>query len=481
MAWEAVIGLEIHGQLLTESKMFCGCSTAYADTAPNTHVCQVCAGMPGVLPVANRKAIRYTVMTALALHCTIPEFCKFDRKNYFYPDLPKGYQISQFDLPMSRNGYLDILGEDGEPRHIGITRVHLEEDTGKSTHPGEGYSLVDFNRCGIPLMEIVSEPDMRSAEEARRYFMQVRSVLLYLGVNNGDMSKGCLRCDANVSVRPVGAISLGVKTEVKNMNSFRAVKLAIEYEIARQIRILESGGRVVQETRGWVEATRETVSQRSKEDSHDYRYFPEPDLPPLVLEPAYVEEIRATLPEMAAERAARFAAQYDLPVADALQLTTSRATADLFEQTAAMLATGKRDAAKWILGEFQRMLNDCGIEAEEQATVRPEGLAALISMVDAGQLSTTAAKTVFDRYFRSGEDVVTLVNAMGLQQVSDRVTLEPFALRALVDNPNAVADFRRGKTQALGRIVGAVMKDMRSANPALVSELLRELIERQES
>jgi len=241
MAWEAVIGLEIHGQLLTKSKMFCGCSTAYADTAPNTHVCQVCAGMPGVLPVANREAIRCTVMTALALHCSIPEFSKFDRKNYFYPDLPKGYQISQFDLPLSRNGYLDIQGENGEKRRIGITRVHLEEDTGKSTHPGEGFSLVDFNRCGIPLMEIVSEPDMRNAEEARQYFMQVRSVLLYLGVNNGDMSKGCLRCDANVSVRQAGVSTLGVKTEVKNMNSFRAVKLAIDYEIARQIRILESG------------------------------------------------------------------------------------------------------------------------------------------------------------------------------------------------------------------------------------------------
>jgi aspartyl-tRNA(Asn)/glutamyl-tRNA(Gln) amidotransferase subunit B len=480
MAWEAVIGLEIHGQLLTKSKMFCGCSTAYADTAPNTHVCQVCAGMPGVLPVANREAIRSTVMTALALHCSIPAYSKFDRKNYFYPDLPKGYQISQFDLPLSRDGYLDIQGEGGAPRRIGITRVHLEEDTGKSTHPGEGYSLVDFNRCGIPLMEIVSEPDMRSAEEARQYFMQVRSVLLYLGVNNGDMSKGCLRCDANISVRPVGNSTLGVKTEVKNMNSFRAVKLAIDYEIARQIAILESGGRIAQETRGWVEATRETVSQRSKEDSHDYRYFPEPDLPPLVLEPAYVEEIRATLPEMAPERASRLAKRFDLHEVDAQQITTSRATADLFENTAALLPSG-REAAKWILGEFQRLLNDHGIEAEEQTTVRPQGLAALIRMVEAGQLSTTAAKTVFDLYFQSGEDITAIVNTMGLQQVSDRETLEPIALRAIAANSNAVADYKRGKTQALGRIVGAVMKEMRSANPALVGELLRELIDRQES
>ena len=481
MAWEAVIGLEIHGQLLTKSKMFCGCSTAYADTAPNTHVCQACAGMPGVLPVANREAIRCTVMTALALHCSIPEFSKFDRKNYFYPDLPKGYQISQFDLPLSRNGYLDIQGENGEKRRIGITRVHLEEDTGKSTHPGEGFSLVDFNRCGIPLMEIVSEPDMRNAEEARQYFMQVRSVLLYLGVNNGDMSKGCLRCDANVSVRQAGVSTLGVKTEVKNMNSFRAVKLAIDYEIARQIRILESGGRIIQETRGWVEATRETVSQRSKEDSHDYRYFPEPDLPPLMMSAEYVEEIRAALPEMAAERAVRLARQYDLPELDALQLTTSRATADLFEETAALLGSGKREAAKWILGEFQRLLNDSAIEAEEQTTVKPEGFAELIGVVEAGRLSSTAAKTVFDHYFRTGEPISALVRSLGLQQVSDRATLEPIALKAIAANPIAVADYKRGKTQAIGRIVGAVMKELRSANPALVGDLLRELIDRQEN
>jgi aspartyl-tRNA(Asn)/glutamyl-tRNA(Gln) amidotransferase subunit B len=476
MAWEPVIGLEIHAQLLTRSKMFCCCSAAYADAAPNSHVCPVCAGMPGVLPVANREAVRYTIMTALALQCSIPEFSKFDRKNYFYPDLPKGYQISQYDLPLSRNGYLDIETEGGSKR-IGIVRVHLEEDTGKSTHPGDAYSLVDLNRCGVPLMEIVSEPDMRSAEEARQFFMRLRSVLLYLGVNNGDMSKGGLRCDANVSVRPAGSSRFGTKTEIKNMNSFRSVKLAIDYEIARQIRILEAGGTIEQETRGWNESRRVTFSQRSKEFAEDYRYFPEPDLPPLLIDRAWIEEIRAGLPEMADARAARLAREYDLPVADAAQLTLSRAMADLFEGTAARLGENKRPVANWLLGEFQRLLNEEGIEADQQQTVRPEGVATLIRMVEAGDLSSTTAKTAFEQYFRTGEDPAAIVGRLGLRQVSDRASLEPVARRAIAANPKAVADYRRGKTQALGAVVGAVMREMRSANPAMVGDLLRELIE----
>jgi aspartyl-tRNA(Asn)/glutamyl-tRNA(Gln) amidotransferase subunit B len=479
MAWEPVIGLEIHAQLLTKSKMFCGCSAAYADAAPNSHVCPVCSGMPGVLPAANREAVRNTIMTALALHCEIPEFSKFDRKNYFYPDLPKGYQISQYDLPLSRNGYLDVDLDDGRKR-IGITRVHLEEDTGKSIHPDGEYSLVDLNRCGVPLMEIVSEPDMRTAEEARRYFMQLRSVLQYLGVSDGDMSKGSLRCDANISVRPAGSSAFGTKTEIKNMNSFRAVKLAIEYEITRQIRILDAGGRIAQETRGWKEDTRQTVSQRSKEQAEDYRYFPEPDLPPLVLDRAWIESIRTDLPEMAGERAERFVREFGLPESDALQLTTSRSMADLFEQTAKLLNTDKRDVANWLLGEFQRLLNEAGLEADEQSTVRPEGLATLIKMIETGALSSTAAKAVFEEYFRTGEDPTAIVRRLGLQQVSDRASLEPIARKAIANNQNAVADYKRGKTQALGRVVGAVMKEMRGANPALVGELLRELIDQQE-
>ncbi|MDB5058916.1 MAG: GatB [Chloroflexi bacterium] len=479
MAWEPVIGLEIHAQLLTKSKMFCCCSAAYADATPNSHVCQVCSGMPGALPVANGQAVRYTIMTALALHCEIPEFSKFDRKNYFYPDLPKGYQISQYDLPLSRNGYLDVEVGDGEKR-IGITRVHLEEDTGKSMHPGGDYSLVDLNRCGVPLMEIVSEPDLRTAEEARRYFTQLRSVLQYLGVSDGDMSKGSLRCDANVSVRPAGSSAFGTKTEIKNMNSFRSVKLAIEYEIARQIRVLESGGTIVQETRGWKEDTRQTVSQRSKEHAEDYRYFPEPDLPPLLLDPVWIEEIRADLPEMAGERAARLERDFGLPEADVLQLTRSRSMADLFELTAGLLSGDKREVAKWLLGEFQRLLNEAGMEADEQSTVRPEGLAALIRMIESRDVSSTAAKTAFEEYFRTGEDPTSIVRRLGLLQVSDRASLEPIARKAIAENENAVADYKRGKTQALGRVVGAVMKEMRGANPALVGELLRELIDQQE-
>jgi aspartyl-tRNA(Asn)/glutamyl-tRNA(Gln) amidotransferase subunit B len=479
MAWEPVIGLEIHAQLLTKSKMFCQCSAAYADAAPNSHVCPICAGMPGVLPVANREAVRYTIMTALALHCSIPEFSKFDRKNYFYPDLPKGYQISQYDLPLSRHGHLEIETEGGAKR-IGIVRVHLEEDTGKSTHPGGDYSLVDLNRCGVPLMEIVSEPDMRSAEEARQFFMRLRSVLLYLGVNNGDMSKGCLRCDANVSVRPAGSTTLGTKTEIKNMNSFRAVKLAIDYEIARQIRVLESGGVIEQETRGWKEDRRITVSQRSKEFAEDYRYFPEPDLPPLVIDRGWIEEIRAGLPEMADARAARLAREYDLPTADAAQLTISRAMADLFEQTAALLGENKRAASNWLLGEFQRLLNEEGVEADEQKTVRPEGLAAIIRKVETRELSSTAAKTVFEEYFRTGDDPAAIVERLGLQQVNDRARIEPLARRAIEANAKAVADYRRGKTQALQSLKGAVMREMRSANPAVIESVLRELIDRGE-
>lgn len=480
MTWEPVIGLEIHAQLLTKSKMFCGCSAAYADMAANTHVCPVCAGMPGVLPVANQEAIRQTIMTALALHCAIPEFSKFDRKNYFYPDLPKGYQISQYDLPLSRHGYLDIQSG-GIEKRIGITRVHLEEDTGKSTHPGGGYSLVDLNRCGVPLIEIVSEPDMRSAEEARLYFMKLRGVLLYLGVSNGDMSRGCLRCDANVSVRPAGSTDFGTKTEVKNMNSFRAVKQAIDFEIARQIRVLEGGGRVVQETRGWVEETRETVSQRVKEQADDYRYFPEPDLPPLIISRAWIREIEADLPELADARAVRLERDYGLSPLDAAQLTASRAMADLFEQTAALLSTNKRAAANWLLGEFQRLLNESGIEADQQRNVRPACLAALIDMVDSGALSSSAAKAVFEQCFRTGEAPEDVARQLGLRQVSDRSSLEPLALKAMAENAGAVADYRRGKTQALGRVVGAVMKEMKSANPALVGDLLRELIEREDA
>jgi aspartyl-tRNA(Asn)/glutamyl-tRNA(Gln) amidotransferase subunit B len=476
VAWEAVIGLEVHAQLLTKSKMFCACSAQYADTEPNSHVCQVCSGMPGVLPVMNREAVRFTVMTGLALHCTIPAFSKFDRKNYFYPDLPKGYQISQYDLPLAVNGFVNIEGVDG-PKRIGITRVHLEEDTGKSTHPGGGFSLVDFNRCGIPLMEIVSEPDLRTAEEARQYFMQLRNMLLYLGISNGDMSKGCLRCDANVSVRPVGTTEYGTKTEIKNMNSFRSVKLAIEYEIARQIATLEAGGRVVQETRGWIEDSRETVSQRSKEYAEDYRYFPEPDLPPLLLDRAWIDDIRLQLPEMADARAERYSRDFGLSPGDAGQLTASRALADLFERTTVQVPHSARAVANWLLNEFKRLLAEAALEVDEQSTVQPTGLAALIRLVEGGQVNSTAAKRVFEIYFQTGEAPESIVQRLGLHQVSDRGRLEPVARAAIAANPRAVTDFRRGKEVALKAVVGTVMKEMKgAANARVVEDLLRELI-----
>lgn len=474
MVWEPVIGLEVHAQLLTKSKMFCGCDADYADAPPNSHVCPVCSGMPGVLPVINELAVRYTIMTALALHCSIPEYSKFDRKNYFYPDLPKGYQISQYDLPLSHRGYLDVEVEGAEKR-IGITRVHLEEDTGKSTHP-DNFSLIDFNRCGVPLMEIVSEPDMRSPEEARQYFMALRNLLLYLGVSNGDMSKGCLRCDANVSVRPAGSSGFGTKAEIKNMNSFRSVKLAIEYEIARQIRVLEAGGTIRQETRGWNEDELRTYSQRSKEFAEDYRYFPEPDLPPLDLDRALVAEIAASLPEMADLRAARFERQFGLAHADATQLTGSRAMADLFEGTVDLAGDG-RAVANWLLNEFKRLLGESGLEVDEQATVRPAGLAELLRMVQDDRVSSTAAKTVFEEYFRTGEDPGSIVRRLGLQKISDRGAIEPLARASIEANAKAVADYKGGNARALQALVGGVMKQMKGANAQVVAEVLRELLD----
>src|SRR5215469_15659118 len=362
--YEVVIGLEVHAQLLTASKMFCRCSADYADAAPNTHNCPICMGMPGVLPVINEQAVEYTVMTALALNCSIPSFSKFDRKNYFYPDLPKGYQISQYDIPLSRNGYLTIRLKDREQR-IGIHRVHLEEDTGRLLHrtapDGTAFSLVDLNRAGVPLIEIVSEPDIRSPEEARLYMQKLRTTLVYLGVSSGRMEEGSLRCDANISVRPVGESRLGTKTEIKNMNSFRSVQRALEYEAARQIALLREGGTIVQETRGWVESKGVTVSQRSKEQAHDYRYFPEPDLPPLVLSQEWIESVRAKMPELPDAKRLRFTEQYGLSAYDAEVLTGERALADFYEQAVAaaqgQLVTRAKAVANWINGDLARLLN----------------------------------------------------------------------------------------------------------------------------
>ncbi|HEU5370465.1 MAG TPA: Asp-tRNA(Asn)/Glu-tRNA(Gln) amidotransferase subunit GatB [Ktedonobacterales bacterium] len=484
--YEVIIGLEVHAQLLTASKMFCRCSASYADAAPNTHNCPICMGMPGVLPVINEQAVEYTVMTALALNCSIPSFSKFDRKNYFYPDLPKGYQISQYDIPLSRNGYLTITLKDEEKR-VGIHRVHLEEDTGRLLHrvepDGEAFSLVDLNRAGIPLMEIVSEPDMRSAEEARLYLQKLRAILVYLGVSSGRMEEGSLRCDANVSVRPLGETRLGTKTEIKNMNSFRAVQRALEYEAARQISILQAGGTITQETRGWVESKGVTVSQRSKEQAHDYRYFPEPDLPPLVLSQEWIEGVRAKMPELPDAKRQRFMEQYGLRAYDAEVLTAERALADYYEQAVAAaqgaLPVRAKVVANWITGDLARLLNAAGQEITA-CPVTPAGLAKLVDLVVEERISGSQAKDVLEKSFASGQQPAEIVEAQGIAQISDQGELERIIDAVIADNPKAVEDFQRGKESSVTWLIGQVMKRSAGrAKPALVRALLLEKLHNQ--
>ncbi|MEA2646420.1 MAG: aspartyl-tRNA(Asn)/glutamyl-tRNA(Gln) amidotransferase subunit [Chloroflexota bacterium] len=484
---EAVIGLEVHAQLLTQSKMFCGCSTAYLAGAPNQLTCPVCLGLPGSLPVINRSAVELTIRTALALNCEIPEFSKFDRKNYFYPDLPKGYQVSQYDLPLSRHGHVEIELE-GRPRRVGITRVHLEEDTGKLTHGGGAIhtattSLVNLNRAGVPLMEIVSEPDMRTADEAREYMQRLRQVLVWIGVSDGNMEEGSLRCDANVSVRPAGETDLGVKVEIKNMNSFRAVHLALEHEIERQRDALVAGEPIVQETRGWNEAKGITVSQRSKEYAHDYRYFPEPDLPPLHIGREMVEAIRATLPELPGARAARYRLELGLSAYDADQLTATRELADYFEAVLAaprMPVGSAKEAANWVIGDVNRVLKERDIRPPA-LPVGPAGLAALIASKAAGALSNNQAKELFqelaaaDVRVDSAEAVDAIIADRGLRQVTNSGELEALVDAAIAAQPQAAEDVRAGNERAIGRLVGEAMKQSGGkANGPAVDALLRQ-------
>ncbi len=477
--YEAVIGLEVHAQLLTRSKMFCGCGTAYFDSPPNSNVCPVCLGLPGTLPVINREAVEKTVLTALALGCEIPPFTKFDRKNYFYPDLPKGYQISQYDLPLSRNGRLAFT-VDGRAVQCGITRVHLEEDTGTLKHAGDliheaTSSLVDLNRAGVPLMEIVGEPDLRSADEAREYVTRLRQVLMYIGVNDGSMERGSLRCDANVSIRPAGSSEFGTKVEIKNMNSFRAVHRALEYEIARQVQVLQDGGTLVQETRGWIETEARTVSQRSKEQAHDYRYFPEPDLPPLQLDAAHVERIRARLPELPDARQRRFESEYGLSAYDADLLTDSRDLADAYEAVVGAGVSAKV-AANWLNGDVARLANAHHLPLHRSG-LGADGLGRLLRLLEAGAVNGTTAKELLDELYVSGGDPEALVAERGLGQVSDEGELARIVDEVLAANPKAVADFQGGKEQALGALVGQVMKATRGrADAKLVNKLLRERI-----
>ncbi len=483
--FEIVIGLEVHSQLLTKSKMFCTCSTNYANSAPNTHVCPVCMGMPGVLPVINQEAVAFTIMTALALNCSIPEYSKFDRKSYHYPDLMKGYQISQYDIPLSNNGYLDIKYQ-GQERRIGITRVHLEEDTARSLHR-EGYSLIDINRAGTPLMEIVSEPDMRSPEEARLYMQKLREILVYIGVSSGRMEEGSLRCDANVSVRLHGQQKLGVKTEIKNLNSFRSVERALEFEARRQIEVIRSGGVIHQETRGWIETKGITVLQRSKEKADDYRYFPEPDLPPLVISVSSVEEIRSRLPELPDARRMRYQLEYGLNEQDANVLTEEKPLGDYFEQVVAASPPKDRKAraklaSNWVLSEVARLLNARSIPIQD-SPLTPQAVANLLDLLDKERITGRQAKDILDEAFTSGEMPEAIVERKGIKPpIGDTATLERIIAEVIEKNPKAVSDYRNGKTNAVQSLIGQVMKQTRGqAKADIVQTLLRKRLDETEA
>ena len=471
MTYEIVIGLEVHTQLLTDSKMFCSCSTDYASALPNTHVCPVCLGMPGVIPVINEKAIKYTVMAALALNCTIPEYTKFDRKNYFYPDLMKGYQISQYDAPIGKEGWLNIYGN-GENKRINITRVHLEEDTAKLWHRGK-YSLIDVNRSGVPLMEVVSEPEISSPEEARDYLIRLRNILRYLKVSTGNMEEGSFRCDANISIRPLDSKELLPKVEVKNMNSFKAVYQAMNYESSRQRKVLEEDGELVQETRGWIDEAGITVLQRTKEYADDYRYFPEPDLPPLVLDRTRIDEIRTKLPELPEARRDRFVTEYGLSMYDANILTSSRAMADYFESCVRLMNPGKaKTISNWLSGDFSRLLNTTNTEVEN-VRISPKHLAEMLDLVDNGTIGGPTAKAVFEEMFHSGKGASEVITEKKLSQISNTDEIREVVKQVMANNAGAIADYTAGKQQALTFIIGQVMKATRGrANPGVVREII---------
>ncbi len=472
MSYEAVIGLEVHAQMLTDTKIFCGCPTTFG-AEPNTQTCPVCIGMPGVLPVLNREALRFAIMTGLATHCRISPYSRFARKNYFYPDLPKGYQISQYELPLCEDGFIEI-SIDGQAKRIGITRIHLEEDAGKNIHEGAGnWSLVDLNRAGVPLMEIVSEPDIRSPREAVEYMQKLRTILRYLGVCDGNMEEGSLRCDANVSVRRSGETAFGTRTEIKNINSFRFVEKALEYEIKRQIREIDSGRRILQETRLWNAEKGVTEPMRGKEEAHDYRYFPEPDLVPIVVPKEWIDEIRASLPEFPDAKKERFLSEYRLPVHDANLLVSEKALADWFEE-AVNLGGQPKAVANWMMGELMRLLNEDDVPIE-RCPLAPRYLVEMLALLENGTISGKIAKAVFEDMYRTGKRPDAIIREKGLVQISDVGEIEQAVTDVLSKHPHEVSRFRAGEEKLLGFFVGQVMKMTKGkANPQKVNELLKE-------
>lgn len=473
--YEVVMGLEVHAELSTNTKIYCNCTTEFG-ADPNTHCCPICTGMPGTLPVLNEKVVEYAIKMGLATNCEIARFSKQDRKNYFYPDLPKAYQVSQYDLPLCEHGHVDITLDDGSKKSIGITRIHIEEDAGKLIHDAyTGDTLVDMNRCAVPLIEIVSEPDIRSAKEAVSYMQTLKSILEYLEICDCKMQEGSLRCDVNLSVRKKGETKFGTRTETKNLNSFKSIEHSIEFETNRQIEELENGGTIYQETRRFDDVKGIGYAMRSKEDAHDYRYFPEPDLAPIVTSEEYIENLKNNLPEMPHIKKDRYVHEYELPEYDANQLTSSKYTAEFFEKTVSLCNNAKA-VSNWIMSDFSKMLNESEIEINE-SKITPEHLSELIELIDSGKISSAIAKKVFIDMFNTGDSAKNIVEKKGLIQISDEGAIKEIVKKVVENNPQSVADYKAGKDKAIGYLVGQVMKESRGkANPQLVNKLLLEIL-----
>ncbi len=475
MKYETVIGLEVHAELKTNTKIYCGCKNEFGGE-PNTHTCPICSGMPGTLPVLNKRVVDYAIKAGLAMNCSITKYGKQDRKNYFYPDLPKAYQISQFDLPLCQHGYIDILVE-GQTRRIGITRIHIEEDAGKLVHDDYGNtSMADYNRCGVPLIEIVTEPDLRSPEEARVFLETLKSILEYTEVSDCKMQEGSLRCDVNLSLRPEGQEEYGTRCEMKNINSFRAAVRSMEYEQKRQAEVLDDGGVIDQETRRWDDVKGISTVMRTKEDAQDYRYFPEPDLLPIIVSDEWIEEIRKTIPELPEQRRSRYVEEYGLPEYDAFILTSSKKTADFFDKTVALGAAPKT-VSNWLMGDIAKLVNDHELEAGD-IPFTPAHLAALIALIEKGAISNSAAKKVLNEMFNNPEEPEKIVDRLGLSQVSDEGAIMQMIQDVMAQNAQSVADYKAGKDKAMGYLVGQVMRVSRGkANPQVINKLLKEALD----